>query len=319
VTTEVFALESRDFTEMEAALGGWDHQYQQVGPGDFRGSLLFTQKDSLQIFHNRWERAIHYRGVAPKGTIGLALTMIPSGQAYWMGKPVAFDDIILQRAGVEADYMSGPVWDSIVLAIPEAALAKQIANITQDNPEDILAGQNVIRLAPQKAAQLRQCLNLYLNKIDPCAPNPVTAKEHSVAASLAVELLAQALADSRALPAEKCSLARQRQVIRTIEAFDEQHKDLPLRINRLSQITGLSSRTLQRIFNDQTGMSPLHYLKYRRLNGVRRVLREPHADPTQVKQIAYQYGFRHLGQFSRDYKQLFGELPSHILSRVQAA
>ena len=259
MTTEVFALESRDFAEMEAAIGGWDHQYQQVGSGDFRGSLLFTQNDSLQILHNRWERAIHYRGAAPKGTVGLALTMTQSGQAYWMGAPVAFDDVILQRAGVEADYVSGSLWDSIVLAIPEAALAKQIANITRDNPEDILVDQNVIRLAPPQAAQLRQCLNLYLNKAKHCAANPCTAKELSKAATLAVEMLAHALADSRALPTEKCSPARQRHVIRTIEAFDEQHKGLPLQIGRLNQITGLSSRTLQRIFNDQTGMSPLHY------------------------------------------------------------
>jgi AraC family ethanolamine operon transcriptional activator len=315
VTTEVFALESRDFTEMEVALDGWDHQYQQVGPGNFRGSLLFTQNDSLQIFHNRWERAIHYRGAAPEGAIGLALTMISSGQAYWMGKPVAFDDIILQRAGVEADYVSGPVWDSIVLAIPEAELAKQIANITQDNPEDILTGQNVIRLAPQQAAQLRQRLKLYLKEVNSCSSNPVTVEEHSATATLAVELLAHALAESRALPAEKCSPVRQRQVIRTIEAFDEQHVALPLRIGRLSQITGLSSRTLQRIFNDQTGMSPLHYLKYRRLNSVRRELRESKVEPVQVKQIAYQFGFSHLGQFSHDYAQLFGELPSHTLSK----
>jgi AraC family ethanolamine operon transcriptional activator len=316
MTPDVFALESRDFTEMEAAIAGWDHQYQQVGPGDFRGSLHISQNDSLQILRNRWERAIHYRGAAPKGTVGLALTMTQSGQGYWMGAPVAFDDVILQRAGVEADYVSGPLWDSIVLAIPEAALTKQIADITQDNPEDILLNQNVIRLAPPPAAQLRQCLNLYLDKADHRATNPVTAKEHSLVATLAVELLAQALADSRTLPAQKCSPAQQRTVIRTIEAFDEQHKDLPLRIGRLSQITGLSSRTLQRIFNDQTGMSPLNYLKYRRLNNVRRKLREAREESTLVKQVAYQFGFSHLGQFSHDYKQLFGELPSQTLSRV---
>jgi AraC family ethanolamine operon transcriptional activator len=86
------------------------------------------------------------------------------------------------------------------------------------------------------------------------------------------------------------------------------------RIGRLSQITGLSSRTLQRIFNDQTGISPPHYLKYRRLNGARRKLRETHTDSALVSQIAYQFGFNHLGQFSRDYQKLFGELPSHTLS-----
>jgi AraC family ethanolamine operon transcriptional activator len=318
MTTEVFSLESRDFTEMEATIGGWDHQYQQVGPGDFCGSLLFTQKDSLQILRNRWERAIHYRGAVPKETVGLALTMTQSGQAYWMGAPVAFDDVILQRAGVEADYISGSLWDSIVLAIPEAELAQHIAIITQDDPENILTGQNVVRLDPQKAAQLRHYFTVYLRAVKQCLAKPGAATDLPEMATLPVELLAQALAESRALPTEKCSPARQRHVIRTIEAFDQQNKGLPLRIGRLSQITGLSSRTLQRIFNDQTGMSPLYYLKYHRLNGVRRKLRETHRDSALVNQIAYQFGFNHLSQFSRDYKQLFGELPSHTLTRSTA-
>jgi len=319
MTTEVFALESRDFTEMEAALSGWDQQYQQVSSGDFHGRLFFTSNASLQIFHNRWERAIHYRGTAPKGTVGLALTMTQSGQAYWMDKPVAFDDVILQRAGVEADYLSGSLWDSIVLAIPEALLARQIANITQDLPENTLADRHVISLAPPQAAQLRHYLNLYLDAANQCEAIPCMAKNLSATSTQLVAMLAHALADSRTLPAEKLSLARQRQVIRTIEECDDQQQALPLQISRLSQATGLNSRTLRRIFNDQTGMSPLHYLKYRRLNGVRRTLRESHADSTMVKQIAYQFGFKHLGQFSQNYKQLFGELPSHTLSKAQAA
>jgi AraC family ethanolamine operon transcriptional activator len=41
------------------------------------------------------------------------------------------------------------------------------------------------------------------------------------------------------------------------------------------------------------------------------------ADPslTEVRTIAYQLGFMHLGQFSGDYKGLFGEVPSQTLKR----
>ena len=34
-----------------------------------------------------------------------------------------------------------------------------------------------------------------------------------------------------------------------------------------------------------------------------------------VKQIAYSHGFSHLGHFSSDYRQLFGEAPSETLRR----
>ena len=55
---------------MEQALSGWDHEYDQISPGKFRGGLFHTQTGSLGIFRNRWEKAIAYRGTAPKGTIG---------------------------------------------------------------------------------------------------------------------------------------------------------------------------------------------------------------------------------------------------------
>jgi AraC family ethanolamine operon transcriptional activator len=60
---------------------------------------------------------------------------------------------------------------------------------------------------------------------------------------------------------------------------------------------------------------PLAYLKTQQLNRVYRVLRNADFSDTMVKQVALDNGFVHLGQFSRDYKQLFGELPSETLQR----
>ena len=61
-----------------------------------------------------------------------------------------------------------------------------------------------------------------------------------------------------------------------------------------------------------TGISPLHYLRAIRLNGVRRQLREqPHAS---VAEIAAIWGFSHQSQFAADYRKLFGACPSQSRS-----
>ena len=60
-------------------------------------------------------------------------------------------------------------------------------------------------------------------------------------------------------------------------------------------------------------MTPLEYLKAWKLNHVYKVLRKAGPDEVLIKQLAYANGFYHLGQFSRDYKRLFGESPSHTL------
>jgi AraC family ethanolamine operon transcriptional activator len=300
--------------EMQQALDAWDHRYDQISPGAFRGSLLYTQTGSLGIFRNRWERAIHYRGVAPEGTIGLALSLVQTGEAFWMGQPVAFDDLILQRCGMAAEYLSAPLWDSVVFAIPEAELVQQIVDITHNDPWDIIVHGRV-RLIPQVAAQLRQAAMVYLETTAiSSAGADVTSTLPEMANSM-VKRVASALVSSKTPPDEKAGLNRQRRLIRRTEEYVAELADQPLRIGNLCEDLDTSERTLRYAFHNLTGMSPLAYFKTERLNRVHHFLRD--ADPTEtlVKQIAIANGFNHLGQFSQDYGQLFGELPSETLRR----
>ena len=310
----VYRLESRDFMEMEHALSAWDHRYRQISPGAFQGSLLHTQVGSLGIFRNRWESAIHYRGVAPEGTIALGFTLAQSGEGRWMGQRMGPDDMIVAGCGAEGEYLSAPLWDSVVFAIPEAVLAQQIADITHDDPRNFIV-HGIARLTPQVSAQVRQAAMAYLDAaarslVRPDAPSPLPEMAKSI-----IELMAHALVSVQPPRAPKQSLNRQRQLIRTAEDYCAHNKDQPLRISRLCREIDVSERTLRDAFHNLTGMSPLAYLKTEQLNRVYRTLHN--ADPAEVliKQIAYRNGLRHVGQFCGDYKHLFGELPSETLQR----
>ena len=311
--TIVYRLESRDFKEMEHALSAWDHRYRQISPGAFHGSLLHTQVGSLGIFRNRWERAIHYLGVAPEGTVALALTLAQSGEGRWNGQQMGPDDMIVTGCGVEGEYLSAPLWDSVVFAIPETELTRQIAELTHDDPRDFVA-QGIARLTPQAAAQVRQAARAYLGASAralamPDAPSPLPEMARAM-----IELLAHALVSTMP-PLPKQSLNRQSQLIRKAEAYCAHNKAQPLRIGQLCLETGLSERSLREAFHKLTGMSPLAYLKTDQLNRAHDLLRAGNPDETLVKNVALANGFSHLGQFSQDYKQLFGELPSETIKR----
>ena len=115
--TQIFSLESNDFTEMEDALSVWDHRYRQISHGAFHGGLLHTQLGSLGLFRNRWERAIHYRGVAPEGSIALGFTLAQNGEGRWMGQRMGPADMIVAGCGVEGEYRSAPLWDLSLIHI----------------------------------------------------------------------------------------------------------------------------------------------------------------------------------------------------------
>ncbi|UCE90093.1 MAG: helix-turn-helix domain-containing protein [Pseudomonadota bacterium] len=313
--TIVYSLESHDFEEMEQTLSGWDHQYQQISPGAFRGSLLHTQTGSIGIFRNRWERAIHYQGVAPKGAIGLAITLSQTEEGRWLGQRAGIDDVIIQRCGAEAEYLSAPLWDSVVFVISEEELVNQFVGITDGDPYKLLHTHGVVHLIPPLAAQVRQACLSYLQVAAHSIAAPDAASLVSAMANSTLALVVRALVSSLPTRDIRHSVNRHRQLINKAREFSAHCPEQPLRIGELCRAIGASERTMRDAFHKTTGMSPLAYLKNERLNRVYRSLRD--ADPTEVliKQIAYDNGFVHLGQFCGDYKALFGELPSETLQR----
>jgi AraC family ethanolamine operon transcriptional activator len=312
--TQIFSLESHDFVELEEALSAWDHQYRQISPGKFYGRFLHTQNDMLGVYRNRWERAIHYRG-APLGVVMFAVTLTQTSEAHWMGQRVGVDDMCVQRCGAEAEYFSAPLWDSVVFTIPEAELARQIIDITHDDPGTLLHTHGVVHLTPQLATQVRQAA---LNYIDtavrsvatPDAPSPLPQMAKST-----VELMARVLVSAQPQRHVKSSLNSSRQWVHKVEEFYGQNSNQPIRIGQLCRELGVSERTLRDAFYKLTDTNPLAYLKTQRLNQVYRELRDSDPGEVLIKQLAYANGFSYLGHFCGDYKQLFGESPSETIKR----
>jgi AraC family ethanolamine operon transcriptional activator len=308
--TDVFSLESRDFAEMEQAFGAWDHRYTQIGPGAFRGNILHTKTGPVEISRSRWERCIHYQGVAPEGTIGMAISLVQTGDPRWMGQSVGFDDLIVQRRGMEADYLSAPIWDSVVFSIPEVTLAQQIADITHEDPQNFII-HGIARITPQLAAQLRQTAMAMLNT---AATPGVTSTPPEMVGAI-VELLARALVSMKPPRHQKPCLIRQRRLIKKAEGYIAYLEEQPLRIGHMCRAINASERTLRDAFYNVNNMQPLEYLKALRLNEIYRLLCDAHPDDILIKQAAISNGFHHYGQFSGDYRRLFGELPSETLQR----
>jgi AraC family ethanolamine operon transcriptional activator len=103
------------------------------------------------------------------------------------------------------------------------------------------------------------------------------------------------------------------QIVRTCE---EHTLNLDGRRSYLSELcaaANVSERTLQYAFQDIMGMSPMSFLHRLRLHRARNELRRAKSDSTTVTNVAMNWGFWHFGEFSRAYKNCFGELPSKTL------
>jgi len=90
----------------------------------------------------------------------------------------------------------------------------------------------------------------------------------------------------------------------------------PLTLKQLAQNLESSSSALLYGFQDFFGISPMRYLKVRRLNAVRQRLKASVPQDCTIATLASEFGFYNPSHFTKDYRAMFGELPSETLQNT---
>lgn len=116
-------------------------------------------------------------------------------------------------------------------------------------------------------------------------------------------------------PTLPASTARCQAAVRARQYIDD-HLDRPLTLANVCQASYSSARALEYGFREIFGVSPIAYIRCARLSRVRRELHLSPYTSGRITQLAMKWGFWHLSQFSKDYHELFGELPSITLGRA---
>lgn len=80
-------------------------------------------------------------------------------------------------------------------------------------------------------------------------------------------------------------------------------------IETLAAVAGVSVRTIYYGFKQYRSLTPMKYLKQLRLTLARNDLLQARASGCKVAELAARYGYSSASQFSRDYKEMFGESP----------
>lgn len=101
-------------------------------------------------------------------------------------------------------------------------------------------------------------------------------------------------------------------IFQDVRALVSDDLSQPIYSEEIARKLGLSVRTLHDVIRRYRGMSLHRYLRLRRLWLVRRRLL---AGAESVKAVALAFGFWHLSDFSKSYREQFGEPPSQTLER----
>jgi AraC-like DNA-binding protein len=235
------------------------------------------------------------------------------------GLPVGPDRLLACMPGIEMEFVVSAGYESVAFLLPPDEIRAHLR--VRDRESEFHLPLGVELLTKRRVAH-----GLYAwgrRMTDAAVRQPEVFERPQARSAAQVELfetLLAAIGSAAHVGPTPQDLTRQAhsRVVQIAEHYALAHPAERLYVTDLCEAAGVSERTLQYAFREVMGMTPVAYLTRLRLHRVRQELRASTHGSTTVSSAALKWGFWHFGDFSRAYKDCFGELPSETLRRDPA-
>jgi AraC-like DNA-binding protein len=296
----------RDIAELGRA-AGFDLGFRQLDPGPPAIPATMQVGEHLTLVRMDLNRAYHQLGSPPDGmtTIGIPITRLRS----WFGRHYEASSILPFNAPQGIDAVSNPGFQAITLSV-DNNFVREVSESCQIPIADVLSTPSTTTVIA--GSRSTQFFRFLVSSVLDDKEAPLNSE---VEDELIISLLNAALTDTAIL--DKSEPAQRSSAVSKAMAYINDDLGESATVRELCSSTGVALRTLNRAFRERFGIGPKAYLLRRRLSSARAELLCAPAD-TLVADVANRWGFWHMGQFAKDYKTTYGELPSETLRKSQA-
>ena len=304
---------TRDIDEQAALLRGWNQSYDQISAGSFQGTFLEATLDRVHLFREVTSNALYQTGVLSAGTVAVGVPLALRGNATFCGRRCDGSQLHVFSGDDAFEFFSPCGLDIAGFVFDAEDFYGALTADEQETMVHALGKPHLRSVTPQGADRLRQlfadvCDELTQSPAIAVAPNRLSAMTRDIATALAC-----ALAFEQTDAGDPVPEPRRSRIVRQARELAAQGRDgSAITVEELCRSVGVSRRALQYCFLEILGIGPSAYLRAVRLNGARRAMKQA----TSVADAAALWGFWHFGRFARDYKSMFGELPSEAFRRL---
>ena len=313
--SDLLATETRQFTDVsemnEAYRGRADVRFIQTARGSVTAKSRLTSIGPLQIQQFSWTGKLITEAANASNRTTLFIPEPQERPAFISGEHL--NDAQVMLYGPHSEHFSDMSGRSRAtqLFLPEGMLEQAIAARLQNDPMNLASKRRL--LIPGRVAMhsLRQLVvDLTEIKTDDRGEGLERLYSTSLIKTI-VDRISEALCRDTTLASaghvQQHSSSRLLTGVRDI--FEESGRQ-SIQLFELCQRLGVIARTLQITFKQAFGISPMRYLKLRRLHAARECLFTTSAEDVSVKRAALENGFFDRSRFTEDFKKLFGHLAS---------
>lgn len=300
----------------EQAVKPWELLTTSLSRGDFRHEMRYVGASTFSIYAERFAGQVRLRGQSPPGVIALAVPIrVPPHSLCW--KQPWWPERIQAIQGDALDVLLDAGHEQVVVLIEGCLMRRELGEERAESLERLCRSRGWPS-TQRKVAQLRGFL---LALIDAVIASPrllqTSTSRHSIETDLTRNIAAAVAVppeEDQAGPCRRARAGRGRLMARVLEVVRATNS-VDLSIPQLCDAAGVNQRSLEYAFRETFDLTPLAFLRLRRLHSAR--IRLLAADPADmaVTDVAYQEGFYHRGRFATAYQSTFGEHPSQTLGR----
>jgi AraC family ethanolamine operon transcriptional activator len=278
--------------------------------------LILRLENSMVMFHST-NLGMRTRTTLHKGLLAYVV-FGPQAKGTVNGLPIRPNLMLAAESGIQVEFVVKGGYESVtVLFSPEVLASHLIGRQRESN----LRAPHGIEVLHTNEIHAQGLFDWGKRLTNTAAHHPEIFNDRKETLDAAhtqlIEMLLVALNASTGPQQTLSHPTRQdrNRVIKLAEDYAIAHTGDRFYVTDLCVATGVSERTLEYAFQEVMGMSPIAYLTRLRLHRVRQALRMATRGSTTVSAEALNWGFWHFGDFSRAYKDCFGELPSETLRR----
>lgn len=307
-----------DVSEQQAAQDWLPFEIAQISSGDYEGQIREIGNHDVRVVFEQQNCDVHKRGIMDAKLCTVSFVRSTNTTLRFSEYNAFNNALFFLPSNTELDIQVGANVETVYYRFEESTLLESARTI---NPQRWENTPNTLMLfdALDRRPLDRFTDALYENSVfNPS--NNLSQHETGMAATFMEQVLLALDSSQINETTTPDIIARRRACELVNQAIDYVNSKLESHIcpSIVDICTDLkiSQRNLQYCFKKVLDISPNAYLYRLRLNRVRAQLLRPKDSDVTVTEVAFHWHFWHLGRFSSDYVQLFGELPSATLRRA---
>jgi len=312
---KVRGMSTSDIDELAQFQVNKNRRYTQLNTGQLQGDYLEINLGKLQVFRENLNVGALIEATPANNFVPFAALLSNRDDSTFCGKHIE-QNAILQATGGDWDVNFKNHLNVIAAVFDRDTFVRDIHLLTgQEIPNDWLVSKACLT-EPLALTQYATGVNNIINLIQ--AKPEVLKTENSLRMinDTILRLVFNVLKVTTPCNEKRVNQSKRRQGVRHVMDYLHQYGQNIPTIPELCKVAKLSERNLQYGFKEYLGITPIRYLRLLRLNGVRRDLLVNHGKKDKIVDVALDWGFIELGRFASEYRQLFQELPSATLKKL---